>query len=185
MKRPIFFTSFFSTNCRGSKFFTSAAIWHANWEVSKCVILPTPLLPASRFFHTCSVLLPTPQTRPIPVTTTLRCKLLAAFRMLADVVDRILDGANLLGVFIGNLDFEGFFEGHHQFYGVQRVGTEVVHERGAVGDFGFVHSELFHDDLLYFFVNGCHVSPRCARFFGDELSNYGDPIAGWVGRSVV
>ena len=33
---------------------------------------PTPLLPASRFRQTSSVVLPTPQIRPMPVTTTLR-----------------------------------------------------------------------------------------------------------------
>src|SRR5580704_19797271 len=119
MKRPIFLTSFFSTNCNGSKPLTSAAIWQANSEASNCVIFPTPLLPASRFFRTSSVVLPTPQTRPIPVTTTLRPKLLATFRVLADIVDRILHGANLLGIFVGNLDFEGLFKGHDEFDGVQ------------------------------------------------------------------
>ena len=39
-------------------------------EASNWVIRATPLLPASRFFHTSSVVLPTPQIRPMPVTTT-------------------------------------------------------------------------------------------------------------------
>ncbi len=74
MKRPIFLISFFSMKFSGSKFLTSAAIWQANgaeasnWR-DAC---PTPLLPASRFFQTSSVVLPTPQIRPIPVTTTRR-----------------------------------------------------------------------------------------------------------------
>src|SRR3979490_2358791 len=133
MKRPIFLTSFFSTKFRGSKFLTSAAIWQAWLDASNCAMRPTPLLPASRFFHTSSVVFPTPQTRPMPVTTTLRSKLLATFRVLADIVDRILYGADLLGVFVGNLNFEGLFKGHYQIHGVQRVSAKIVYERGAVG----------------------------------------------------
>ena len=47
MKRPIFFTSFFSMNLKGSKFRTSAAIWQANSVASNAVMRSTPLLPAS------------------------------------------------------------------------------------------------------------------------------------------
>src|SRR5207302_953327 len=74
MKRPIFFNSFFSTKFSGSKFLPSAAIWQAKLETSNCVMRETPLLPASRFFHVSSVVLPTPQIRPMPVTTTRRPK---------------------------------------------------------------------------------------------------------------
>src|SRR3954468_6963423 len=129
MKRPIFFTSFFSMKLSGSKFLTSAAIWQANCVASNCVILLIPLLPASRAFQTSSVVLPTPQMRPIPVMTTRLFKLLAAFRMLGDVIDRVLYGANLLGIFVGNFDVECFFESHDQFDGVERIRTEVVHKR--------------------------------------------------------
>src|SRR3954453_21226929 len=151
MKRPIFFTSFFSTKLRGSKFFTSAAIWHANWEASNCVILPTPLLPASSPCQTSLTLLPTPQIRPSPVMTTRRCKLFAAFRVLVDVFDGVFHGADFFGVLIGDFDVEGFFEGHHQLNGVEGVGAKIVHEGGAGGDFGFVHAELFDYDLFHFF----------------------------------
>src|SRR5712692_435225 len=72
MKRPIFFSSFFSMNLSGSKFLTSAAIWQANCEASNWVMRATPLWPASRFLHTSSVVRPTPQIRPMPVITTLR-----------------------------------------------------------------------------------------------------------------
>src|SRR5271168_277800 len=119
MKRPIFLTSFFSTKFNGSKFLTSAAIWQANLLESNCVMRPMPLLPASKACHTSPVVLPTPQIRPMPVTTTLRPKLLAAFRMLSDVIDGILHGADLFRVLVGNLDVEAFFESHHQFHGVQ------------------------------------------------------------------
>ena len=72
MKRAIFFISFRSMKFSGSKFRTSAAIWQAKLVASKPVMRWTPLWPASRAFQTCSVVLPTPQIRPMPVTTTLR-----------------------------------------------------------------------------------------------------------------
>src|SRR6266851_404239 len=106
MKRPIFFTSFFSMKFSGSKFLTSASICQANALGSKLAMRATPLLPASTDFHTTSVELPTPQIKPRPVTTTLRPKLFPRLRVLADVVDRILHGANLLRVLVGNFDVE-------------------------------------------------------------------------------
>src|ERR1700688_3988595 len=119
MKRPIFFTSFFSTKLSGSKFLTSAAIWQAKLLESNWVMRATPLLPASTACHTSSVVLPTPQIRPMPVTTTLRPKLLAAFRMLADVVDGVLHGADFFRILVGNLDVESLFKRHDQFHCVQ------------------------------------------------------------------
>src|ERR1700728_65077 len=119
MKRPIFFTSFFSMKLRGSKFLTSAAIWQAKLLESNWVIRATPLLPAGTACHTSPVVFPTPQIRPMPVTTTLRPKLLAAFRVLGDVIDGILHGADFFRVFVRNLDVETFLESHHQFDGVQ------------------------------------------------------------------
>src|ERR1700678_1098767 len=160
MKRPIFLTSFFSMKFSGSKFLTSAAIWQANLLESNCVMRATPLFPASTACHTASVVLPTPQIRPRPVTTTLRPKLLAAFRMLPDVIDGVLHGADFFRVLVRNLDVETFFESHHQFDRVQRIRAQVVHKRCARGDLAFVHAQLLYDDLLYFLVNGCHVSPR-------------------------
>src|SRR5580700_6956228 len=114
MKRPIFFTSFFSIKFSGSKFLTSAAIWQAKLLESNCVMRDTPLLPASSACHTSPVVFPTPQIRPMPVTTTLRPNLLAAFRVLGDVIDGILHGADFLRVFVGNLDVETLLERHHQ-----------------------------------------------------------------------
>ena len=74
MKRPIFFTSFFSMNLKGSKLRTSPAIWQAKAEASKAVMRSTPLLPASRDCQTASVVLPTEQIRPMPVMTTRRLR---------------------------------------------------------------------------------------------------------------
>src|SRR6266404_1936282 len=79
MKRPIFFSSFFSIHWKGSKFFTSPAILQSNAAASKCVIGPTPLTPAMRFFQLSSVPIPSAQTSPTPVTTTRR---VTVFRLL-------------------------------------------------------------------------------------------------------
>src|ERR1700678_3349237 len=132
MKRPIFFTSFFSMNRKGSKLRTSAAIWQANAEASNPVMRSTPLLPASSACHTDSVVLPTEQIRPMPVMTTrldeLLAKLLARLGVLADVVDGIGHGTNLFRILVGDLHVEGLFKGHHELNGVERIGAQVVHE---------------------------------------------------------
>ena len=86
---------------------------------------------------------------------------------LVDIVNGVLHGADLLRVFVRDLDFEGFFERHHQFDGVQRVGAQVVHERGVGGHFAFVHSQLLDNDLLNLFVNGCHVCSSLKEIYRD------------------
>ena len=60
------------SNCSGSKPLTRPAILLGKSVVSKCSILQIPLLPASRFFHDSSAVLPTGDSMPRPVTTTLR-----------------------------------------------------------------------------------------------------------------
>src|SRR5947207_7647848 len=144
IKRPIFFTSFFSMKSSGSKVLTSAAIWHANADASKPVMRSTPFLPDSTPGHTSAVVLPTAQSRPRPVMTTRRAKLLACLRVLADVLDRIRYGADLLGIFVRNLDIEGLFESHDQFHRIERVCSQVVHKRGAGRDLALVHTQLLY-----------------------------------------
>src|SRR6266481_911229 len=168
MKRPIFFTSFFSMKLKGSKFRTSPAIWQAKAEASNWVMRSIPLLPASRAFQTEPVVLPTAQIRPMPVMTTrlarllseVLAKLLARLRVLADVVDGIRHGANLLRIFVGDFNIEGLFEGHHELDGIERIGAQVIHERSAGRDLALVHTQLLDNNLFHFFINGCHVCPR-------------------------
>ena len=50
-------------------------------------------------------------------------QLLPTFRILPDIVDGILHGADLFRVFVGNFNLESFLEGHDQFHGIQRVGA--------------------------------------------------------------
>src|SRR5580692_4329517 len=45
------------------------------------------------------------------------------FGVLIDIVDGILDGADLLSILIGNLQIECFFERHYQFNLVERIGA--------------------------------------------------------------
>src|SRR5260370_38281148 len=98
----------------------------------------TPLLPASSACHTASVVLPTAQIRPMPVTTTrlaeILAKLLARFRVLADVVDGIRHGANLLRILVGDFNIEGLFEGHHELDGVERIGAQAIQQRATGRD---------------------------------------------------
>jgi hypothetical protein len=70
MKTSIFLTSSLSTNCSGSKCFTSPAMRAENWEASNRVIGPMPLCPAQSASQFAPVPMPSGDTRPTPVTTT-------------------------------------------------------------------------------------------------------------------
>src|ERR1035438_10423488 len=111
----------------------------------------TPLLPTSSADHTSSALWPTAQMTPIPVTTTRRLNLLRSLRVRVDVVHGVLHGADLLRIFVGNLDFEGLLKSHYELDSVQRIGAQVVHERSVGRHLGLIHSHLFHA-----FLYGCH-----------------------------
>ena len=71
MKRSTFLTSFFSTKRSGSNPFTSQAKWVECCEASKSVIGAAPDRPASRPCQVSSVPMPSGDTSPTPVTTTL------------------------------------------------------------------------------------------------------------------
>src|ERR1700679_1277893 len=180
MKRPILRASFLSTKACTSKSLTSAAM-RTEWPVrSKAVISAMPLFPASRPSHICGAVFPTPQRRPMPVTTTRRWDILLSFLVvlqirsrpsktepkggllsllvLLDVLGRVLDGLDLLRVLIRDLDVEGFFELHHELDDVERVGAEVFLEAGAGGDFGFIHLKLLDNNLLNLLINCCHLA---------------------------
>jgi len=63
-------SSFFSTWRRGSKPFTSPAIFVASPAGSNCVMGPMPERPAQRAAQVSSTVLPTGFTVPMPVMTT-------------------------------------------------------------------------------------------------------------------
>ena len=63
------------------------------------------------------------------------------------MIDCLSNRLDLVGGVIGNVDVELFFEFHDKFYGVQRIGTEVVDEMRIAGDFFFFNTELFGDNI--------------------------------------
>src|SRR5688572_18738091 len=95
-----------------SKPFTSPAIWQARRAGSNLVMRVMPDWPASAFFHASSTVLPIGQMMPRPVTATLRRVIYSRrpaqragtfaspsqvlLGMVLDVVDRLLDGGDLL-----------------------------------------------------------------------------------------
>src|SRR5207245_1514795 len=46
-------------------------------------------------------------------------------RVLLDVLDRVADGHDLLGVLVGNLDVEVLLEGHHELDRIEGIGAQV------------------------------------------------------------
>src|SRR6202167_2383895 len=77
----------------------------------------------------------------------LRCAASALVRL--DIGDDVLNGANLLGVFVRNFDVELLFERHHQLDDIERVGAEILDERGVRSYFVRGHAQL----LAYLLAN--------------------------------
>src|SRR5262245_53906895 len=173
MKTSIFLTSFFSMYCRGSKPRTSPAMRVANCDASNFVMLSMPLVPAASAAQFSSVPMPSDDTRPMPVTTTRRLlpilwftprpipRLLLALGVRFDVLDGFLDASDLLRVFVGDLEAELLLERHDELDGVERIGAQIVDERGVRRYFLLVDPELFHDDALHFVGYGHSNPPRC------------------------
>src|SRR5579863_8753483 len=171
MKRPIFFTSFFSTYWRGSKPLTSAAMVALKPVVSNRVIGPTPFCPASTFFHVCSVPIPRALTSPRlsrrpcasnfnpPSSAYAFDSTLRGLRTVGlDVFDGVLHRLDLFRVLVRDLDLELLLEGHHQLDDVQRIRSQVIDEMRRRRHFRLIHSELLHDDLLDVLFDRSHQS---------------------------
>src|SRR5271165_1202301 len=123
--------------------------------VSKDWMAPMPLSPRIRRRQTCSTPTPSGQAMPIPVTTTRRplnapngVTKGSGGLLLLDVVDRVLHRADLLGRVLGDLDAEGFLEGHHQLDRIEAVGPEIVDERRFGRDLALLDAEVLDHDLL-------------------------------------
>src|SRR5450759_5145927 len=113
---------------------------------------------------------PTGETRPTPVTATRRrprpSSRDAGFAdtrsrkpgsgglgVRFDGGYRVLDLLDRLGVLVRDLDAERLLEGHDELDRVERVRTEVVHERGLGLHFVRLDAELLHDDALDLFFH--------------------------------
>src|SRR5579864_1468664 len=144
---------------------------------------PMPLRPASRFFQASSVPIPQAQTSPTPVTTTRRFnaefsprgtlrsgELLFPLGVLVDIRDGVLHRGDLFRILVGYFDPERFFEGHHEFDDVERIGAQIVHKRSRRRHFAFIHTELFDDNLFHAFFDAGHSVSSSA--FGVRLFVY-------------
>src|SRR5689334_1363472 len=94
--------------------------------VSKAVMGPMPLRAASRPDQFAAVPTPSGVTSPRPVTTTRRGRYRKVLlQVLLDVVDGVLDRADVLRLFVRDLDVEDLFHRHHELDDVQGVGPQV------------------------------------------------------------
>src|SRR6516165_8190271 len=133
-------------------------------ETSKRVTGPMPLSPRRMASHAETTVLPTGDTTPRPVTTTRRLLMLPAgtpvgsglAATLVDVVDGLMDCGDLLGVLVGDLDFEFLFQGHYELDRVERISPEVVHERCIVRDLFLFDAQLFGNDGFDLLLNCAH-----------------------------
>src|SRR5215472_3012587 len=94
-------------------------------------------------------------TRPRPVTTTLRMRLLDLITAgsggvcFVDVFYGVTDGDDGFGGVIGDFDAKFFLERHHQLDGVETVGPQVFNERRGVRDLVGINIQVLDDDLLH------------------------------------
>ncbi|PAV74279.1 hypothetical protein WR25_27087 [Diploscapter pachys] len=71
--------------------------------------------------------------------------------------DRVLDGRDLLGGIVGDLDPELFLERHDELDDVEAVGTQVVDEARVLGHLVGFDAEMLDDDLLHAVGGLAHV----------------------------
>src|SRR5215813_6207434 len=130
-------------------------------------IVPMPLREARMPSHVASVPIANGVTRPTPVTTTRRDKVVFSVKydgapprmdsggtlllggLVLDVLDGVFDSRDLFRVFVGDLELEGLFESHYQLHDVQRIGAQVVNERRVAIHLAFIDAELLDNNLLH------------------------------------
>src|SRR5256712_7953055 len=88
----------------------------------------------------------------------------ACLLVALDVVDDVLDGADLLRLLVRYLHVVLLLERHHQLHDVERVRAEILDEGGLRRDFLLAHAELLADDLLHLLLHaGSHYSSLNSR----------------------
>src|SRR5438105_2500429 len=112
--------------------------------------------------------MPTGVTSPSPVMTTrsMGTACLSLFLgVLLDVVNRVLDGADLLRVLVRDVDLEGLFEREHELDQSERVRAKVFDERRLRLDVLLLDVELLLDDALDLARDVLsHICSRLYRF---------------------
>jgi hypothetical protein len=81
----------------------------------------------------------------------------SGINMLFQIGDRLTYRLDTFSLFVGDRHVEFFFELHDKFYGIERVGAEVVDEAGTGGNFRFVNTQFVNDDFFYAIGYVCHV----------------------------
>ena len=90
----------------------------------------------------------------MPVTTTRRFMQIRQAEdasvlstALVDVVDGLPDRLDLLRHVVGDVDVELLFEFHHQLDRIERVGAQIIDERGFAGDLVLADAKLLGNDI--------------------------------------
>src|SRR3954463_692632 len=76
-----------------------------------------------------------------------------------DISDRVVDGSDLLGRVVRDLDPELLLEGHDELDDVQAVGAEIVDEAGVLGDLVGLDAQMLDDDTLHTVGGLAHILP--------------------------
>src|SRR5215212_3229823 len=115
---------------------------------------PMPDRPSIRPVHSASAVLPIGVTAPTPVRTTRRDSTTTwPLGVVLDVLDRVADRDDLLGVFVGDLDVEVLLERHDELNRVERVRAQVLDELCRRRHVVLFDAELLDDDLLHLLLD--------------------------------
>ena len=83
------------------------------------------------------------------------------------ILDRVLDGQDLLGRVVGNFEAELLLERHDQLDRIEAVGAQIVDEARILGHLGFVDTQVLDHDLLHPLGDVAH---RCCLFVSFSAS---------------
>src|SRR5436190_10134298 len=143
--------------CRGSYPFTSQAKCTGSCAESNLVIGPAPDFPATRAAQVLATSFPTGVTSPIPVTATRRVTLFAFPHLVVQIAHRGPDGAQLLRLFVRDVDVEYLLERHDELDRVEAVGPQVFHEARVIGELVALDAQLLDDDVFDLLFELLHV----------------------------
>src|SRR5262245_3112794 len=78
--------------------------------------------------------------------------------MLFNIRYRLTHRLNLFSLVVWNRNVKLFFEFHHQFDGVEAIGSQIIDKRCVLADLILAHSHLIAHDLTNTFFNGHGLS---------------------------
>jgi hypothetical protein len=89
-------------------------------------------------------------------------RLVIGYAEVADIIHGVLNGDNLLSVFVGDAYFalrigEFFLQRHDKFYQIQGISAQVIDEAGAWGNLFFCDAELVYGNFADTFKNGRQI----------------------------